>query len=107
MSGPSEGLTKFSSIHGPKAEAVDPLSIHDNTLRSCISLRVADAESDARTDAFGGTSFSAEHINKCMLALLVICIVLASIILGAVGYLSDGQRPGGESPAPAQLGIEQ
>jgi hypothetical protein len=41
-----------------------------------------------------------------MLLLLVICVVLASTILGAVGYLSDEQRPRDESQAPAQLGIE-
>lgn len=44
-----------------------------------------------------------EHINKCMLLLLVICVVLASTILGAIGYLRDEQRPSGDSAAPAQL----
>src|SRR5215216_1999272 len=107
MSGPSEGLTNISSIHEPKASALGSLSIPSNTLRSSIPLRIIDAESDTRADAFGGRSLSPEHINKCMLRLLVICVVLASTILGAVGYLSDEQRLSGESRAPAQLGIEQ
>jgi hypothetical protein len=106
MSGPSEGLAKLSSIHGPKASALGSLSIQDNSLRSYTHLRVIDAESDARTDALEGSSLSAEHINKCMLLLLVICVVLASTILGAVGYLSDEQRPSAESRTLDQLGVE-
>jgi hypothetical protein len=107
MSGSSEGLTKLSSIHGPKASALGSLSIRDNSLRSYIHLRVIDAKSDTRADALGGNSLSAEHINKCMLLLLMICVVLAGTILGAVGYLSDEQRPSAESRSPGQLGIEQ
>jgi hypothetical protein len=104
--GPSESLTKLSPIHGPKARALGPLSLQGDALRSHIHFRVIDAESNTRTDALGGSSLSAAQINKCMLLLLVICVVLASTILGAVGYLSEEERPRAESRAPAQLGIE-
>jgi len=107
MSGPSEGFTKLSAIHGPKASALGSMSIQSNTLRSCIPFRVIDTESDTGTDALGGRSLSAEHINKCMLLLLVICVALASMVLCVVGYLSDEHRPSGGDPARAQLGIEQ
>jgi hypothetical protein len=107
MSGPSEGLTKLSSIHGPKANALGSLSIQDNSLRSYTHFRVIDAASDTRSDALEGSSLSAEHTNKCMLLLLVICVVLASTILGAVGYLSDEQRPSAESRTLEQLRIKQ
>jgi hypothetical protein len=101
--GPSESLTKLSPIHGPKVRALGSLSLRRDALRSHIHFRVVDAESNTRT---GGSSLSAAQVNKCMLLLLVICVVLASTILGAVGYLSDEQRPRAESQAPAQLGIE-
>ena len=65
-----------------------------------------DAQSDTSTDALGGRSPSVEHINKCMLLLLVICIVLAGIVLSAVGYLSEEQRLSVDDPSRAQLGIE-
>ncbi|HET9219800.1 MAG TPA: hypothetical protein VFR18_22660 [Terriglobia bacterium] len=103
MSGPSEGFTELSAIHEPKASALGSISIQSNTL----PFRVIDTESDTRIDALGGRSLSAEHINKCMLLLLVICVVLASIVLGAVGYLSDEQRLSGDDPPRTQLGIEQ
>lgn len=106
MSGPSEGFTKLSAIDGPKASALGSISIQSNTVRSCIPFRV-DAGSDTKVDAFEGSSLSPEHINKCMLVLLVICVVIASTILGVVGYLSDEQGLGGESPTRAQLGIER
>jgi hypothetical protein len=41
-----------------------------------------------------------------MLVLFVICVALASMVLCAVGYLSDEGRPSGADPARAQLGIE-
>lgn len=108
MSGtdPSESFTKLSPIHGPKARALGSLSLQGDALRSHIHFRVIDGESNSRTDAQGASSLSAAQINKCMLLLLVICVVLASTILGAVGYLSDEQRPSAESLAPTQLGIE-
>jgi hypothetical protein len=104
--GPSESLTRLNPIHGPKARAIGSLSLQGDALRSHIHVRVIDAESKTRTDSLGGSYLSAEQINKCMLLLLVICVVLASTILGAVGYLSDEQLPRAESQAPAQLGIE-
>jgi hypothetical protein len=103
MSGPSEGFPKLSAIHGPKASGLGSMSIQSNTL----PFRVIDTESDTGTDALGGRSLSAEHINKCMLLLLVICIVLAGIVLSAVGYLSEEQRLSVDDPSRAQLGIEQ
>jgi hypothetical protein len=109
MSGtrPSESLTKPSPIHGPKARALGSLSLRGDALRSHIHFRVIDAESKTKTDALGGSYLSAEQINKCMLLLLVICIILAGIVLSAVGYLSEEQRLSVDDPSRAQLGIEQ
>jgi hypothetical protein len=107
MSGPSEGLTNLSSIHGPKATALGSLSIQSSALRSRVHIRVIDNVSHIGTGARGSSRLSPEHVNKSMLLLLVICVALAGTVIGAVGYLSGEGRSSDESPAPAQSGIEQ
>ena len=51
-------------------------------VRSRVHLRVVNGRG-CQVDIVMG-DLSAEHVNQCMLLLLVICVVLASLILGAV-----------------------
>jgi hypothetical protein len=107
MADPSDGFTNLSAIRGPKAGSLGAVSIQGGAARSSISFRVIDGASGVETDAAGSGTLPAAHINKCMLLLLLICVAIASAVLGAVGYLSEAQRPGGERAVPAHLGIQE
>lgn len=48
---------------------------------------------------------SAEHVNKCMLVLLFICLVLVGSILGAAGHLRSERPSVAETRSPVPLSV--
>jgi hypothetical protein len=70
------GLSKLGKLNQRLASAPD------SDVRSRVHLRVVNGRS-YKVDIVT-SDLSAEHVNQCMLLLLVICVVLACFILGAV-----------------------
>ena len=101
----SELLSKLTLTSRPEARALGSglLRGADLTFQSDIPLRVVDTRSQDTMDPKSG--LSTEHVNKCMLVLLLICLVAAGAILGAVAYLRSEQLSVAGNQSTVSLGI--